>query len=374
MAGTSKRRRARVRYAVVGAGNIAQEAVLPGFKGAARNSELVALVSSDEKKRQVLGRRYGLEQVGDYDAFEDVLRDSAADAVYIATPNTEHRDFTERAAAAGVHVLCEKPMAASSVDCLAMMEATATAGVRLMIAYRLHFEEANLKALKLVRSGRLGRLVFFEGMLTHQVRGGDIRTRAETGGGTLLDAGIYPINAARALFGEEPVEVVGRTIVDPDQRFEGGVDATAMAVLSFPGGGIASIASSQAASSASYFRLVGEKASLEVDPAFGYATERRHRLTIGKKTTERTFPKVDQFGAEILYFSRCILENREPEPAGLEGLADVQVIEAILESAAKGRTVRIERMEKPRGPRPEQKISLPPVHPPPLVDAPSPKQ
>src|ERR1700750_2088731 len=124
-----------------------------------------------------------------------------------------------------------------------MMDATATAGVKLMIAYRRHIEEANLQALKLIRSGRLGRLLLFEGMLTQQVRAGDIRTRGETGGGTLLDAGIYPLNAARALFGEEPIEVLGQTIVDPDERFDGGVDATAMALLRFPGGGMASIAS-----------------------------------------------------------------------------------------------------------------------------------
>ena len=373
MASHSKRGR-RVRYAVVGAGNIAQEAVLPGFKSAAQNSELVALISSDPKKRQLLGNHYGLMHVGDYDAFEQVLADSAAEVVYITTPNTEHREFTERAAAAGVHVLCEKPMASSSVDCLAMMDATATAGVKLMIAYRLHFEEANLKALRLVRSGRLGRPLLFEGMLTQQVRAGDIRTRSDTGGGTLLDAGIYPINAARALFGQEPVEVLGRTIVDPDERFEGGVDATAMALLSFPEGGIASIASSQAASPVSYFRLVGEKASLEVDPAFGYATAHRLRLTINSKTKEQKFPKADQFGAEILYFSRCIREDRAPEPGGLEGLADVRVIEAILESAAKGRPIRLEPMEKPEGPHPEQRIVLPAVRRPTTIHAPSPKQ
>ena len=373
MANRPKRSR-RVRYGVVGAGNIAQEAVLPGFRGAARNSELVALVSSDPKKRQLLGKRYRLEQVGDYDAFEQVLADSGANAVYIATPNTKHRAFTERAAAAGVHVLCEKPMASSSVDCLAMMEATATAGVKLMIAYRLHFEEANLEALKLVRTGRLGRPLLFEGMLTQQVRAGDIRTRGDTGGGTLLDAGIYPINAARTLFGEEPIEVVGRAVRAPDERFQGGVDATAMALLRFPGDGMASIASSQAASPVSYFRIIGEKGSLEVDPAFGYATERRHRLTIKSKTREQTFPKVDQFGAEILYFSRCILEDRDPEPGGREGLADVRVIEAILESAAKGRPVHLEPVEKLDGPRPEQRIVVPPVRRQETIHAPSPKQ
>jgi len=122
------------------------------------------------------------------------------------------------------------------------------------------------------------------------------------------------------------------------------------------------------------FRVIGERASLEVDPAFGYAAERRHRLTINKKTKEHTFPKSDQFGAELLYFFRCILEDRTPEPRGPEGLADVRVIEAILESAAKGRPVELETVEKPRGSRPEQQIVLPPVERPRVVHAPSPKQ
>jgi predicted dehydrogenase len=355
------KRERRVRYAVVGAGHIAQKAVLPAFAGARRNSELVALISSDPEKRRTLGRLYGLKHVGDYGEFEQVVAAAAVDAVYIATPNTTHREYTERAAQAGLHVLCEKPLAPTAAECRGMIEATSRAAVKLMVAYRLHFDAANLDAVRIVRSGMLGRPLLLEATLTRQARGGDSRTRAELGGGALLDVGIYCVNAARYLFGEEPREVFGHAVIDPDPRFQGGVDATTVALLRFPGGGIASIGSSQAAAPVSWFRLVGEKGSLELQEAFSYVGERKQRLTLDGRTRERTFPGADQFGAEILYFSRCILQDREPEPGGPEGLADVRVMAAILESASRRAPVTLETLPRLTGPTPDQRIVLPPL-------------
>ena len=344
MSRRDKKRETRVRYAVVGAGHIAQKAILPGFAGARRNSELVALISSDPEKRRALGRRYGLKHLGDYGEFEQVVAAAGADAVYIATPNRAHREYTERAARAGLHVLCEKPLASSGEDCRAMIEAVSRAGVKLMVAYRLHFEEANLETLQIVRSGRLGRPMLLEATFTRQASRGDSKT--QVGGGALLDVGIYCVNAARSLFAEDPEEVFGEAVIDPDPRFQGGVDATTVALLRFPGGGIASITSSQTAARVSWFRLVGEKGSLELQQAFSYAGERKRCLTLDGRTRVRTFRAANQFGAEILYFSRCIIENREPEPDGREGLADVRVLEGILESAAARAPVRLESLPR----------------------------
>jgi Predicted dehydrogenases and related proteins len=374
MSRRDKTRGTRVRYAVVGAGHIAQKAVLPAFAGARRNSELVALISSDPEKRQTLGRLYGLEHVGDYGEFEKVVAAAEADAVYVATPNTVHREYTERAARVGLHVLCEKPLAPSAAECRAMIESVSRAGVKLMVAYRLHFEEASLNAVRIVRSGKLGRPLLLDAMLTRQASGGDSRTRADLGGGALRDVGIYCVNAARYLFGAEPTEVFGQAAIDPDPRFRGGVDATTVALLRFPGGGIAFIGSSQAAAPVSSFRLVGEKGILEVGDAFSYAGERKQRLTLDGRTRERTFPRANQFGAELVYFSRCILEDREPEPGGLEGLADVRVMEAILESASARAPVTLGTMPKLSGPTPDQRIVLPPIGRTPGVGAPSPKR
>jgi predicted dehydrogenase len=287
-----------------------------------------------------------------------VVAAAGADAVYIATPNRAHREYTERAARAGLHVLCEKPLASSGEDCRAMIEAVSRAGVKLMVAYRLHFEEANLEALQIVRSGRLGRPRLLEATFTRQASRGDSRT--QVGGGALLDVGIYCVNAARSLFAEDPEEVFGEALIDPDPRFQGGVDATTVALLRFPGGGIASITASQTAAPVSWFRLVGEKGSLELQQAFSYAGERKRCLTLDGRTRVRTFRAANQFGAEILYFSRGILENREPEPDGREGLADVRVLEGILESAAARAPVRLESVPGRRGPTPDQRIVLSP--------------
>ncbi|RKH64149.1 Gfo/Idh/MocA family protein [Corallococcus llansteffanensis] len=366
--GTSR----RVRYAVVGAGNLAQVAILPAFQHAQENSELVAIISSDKEKRAALQRQYGVEHVGDYGAYEQVLRESRADAVYLVLPNTMHRAFTERAARVGVHVLCEKPMATSVEDCEAMIRVTNDNDVKLMIAYRLHFEEANLHAIELVRSGKLGDPRMFGALLTQQVRKGDIRTRVDLGGGALLDEGPYPINAARYLFRDEPREVFAYTS-GGDGRFHG-VDATAFALMRFPNGRVAQFGISHEASAVSSYRLVGTEGDLLVQHGFGYGTDIEHRLTVGGKTETRTFKNSDQFAPELIYFSRCVLEDQEPEPNGIEGLADVRVIVALQESARTGQPVKLSPFEKPRRPTLEQLIVKPPVEPPEPVNAPAPTQ
>ena len=149
-------------------------AVLPAF-GHAENSELTALISDDPEKLEKLGRRYKVKGRYSYDQFDECLRSGVVDAVYIALPNHLHREYTERAARAGVHVLCEKPMAVTEEDCLAMIRAAEENGVKLMVAYRLHFEEANLKAIELVQGGRLGEPRLFDSVFTMQVKPGDIR-------------------------------------------------------------------------------------------------------------------------------------------------------------------------------------------------------
>src|SRR5258705_13495213 len=123
-----------------------------------------------------------------------------------------HADYTIRAARAGVHVLCEKPMAVTSAECRRMIAACRTAEVKLMIAYRLHFETLNLSAIDLARGGRLGELKFFNSSFSMTVRRGDIRTRRACGGGTLYDIGVYSINAARNLFRPEPTPVAAVSV------------------------------------------------------------------------------------------------------------------------------------------------------------------
>jgi len=167
-----RRGSSKVRYAVVGLGHISQVAVLPAFANAS-NSELVALVSGDGEKLKKLGKKYSLEHLYPYKDYSRVL--SNVDAVYLALPNHLHREYAVRAAKAGVHVLCEKPMAVTADECKEMIEAAEQTDVKLMIAYRLHFEAANLEAIRLVKKGRLGDVRFFTSEFAQNVVPDNVR-------------------------------------------------------------------------------------------------------------------------------------------------------------------------------------------------------
>jgi glucose-fructose oxidoreductase len=359
----------RIRYAVVGQGYISQVAVLPAFAHARKNSQLVALFSDDRDKLGKLGRKHKVEHLFDYDDFEGGLAEAEVDAVYIALPNHMHRAFTERAARAGVHVLCEKPMALTVEDCQAMIDATRTAGVRLMIGYRLHFQKANLKAVELVESGRLGRPRFFSSDFSMQVRDEDnIRLDREKGGGTLWDIGIYCINAARYLFREEPEQVFATTANNGEARFREVEEMTSV-VMKFPGDRLATFTCSFGAADTATYRLVGTEGDLCLDSAYEYAEGMTMWVTVKGKTQEKTFPQQDQFAPELLHFSECVLEGKEPGPSGREGLADVRVILALYESARRGRPVDLEDFDPGQRPEPDQEIDRPAVKEPQLVKA-----
>lgn len=360
-------RRRQIRYAVVGLGHIAQVAVLPAFAHASRNSRLTALVSDDAKKQKELSRRYKIDLVYSYDQYEDCLRSGEIDAVYIALPNSMHADYSVRAAVAGVHVLCEKPMAVTEKECEAMIQAAHQNKVKLMIAYRLHFEEANLKAIALVKSGKLGKPRIFNSLFGLQVREGNIRTQAELGGGTLYDLGIYCINAARYLFQAEPTEVFAYTASRSDRRFRE-IDEMTAGVLRFPEDRIASFTSSFGITDVASYEIIGTKGMLRLDPAYEYMMALKHLLTINGKTTTRTFPKRDQFAPELLYFSDCILKNIEPEPSGEEGLQDVRIVRALYRSAETGRPVEIAPVRIKKRPQLKQEKRRPPVAKPPLIN------
>jgi glucose-fructose oxidoreductase len=353
-----------IRYAVVGLGHIAQVAVLPAFGHARRNSRLAALVSDDPTKQKKLARKYRVEGTFSYEDYDDCLEQ--VDAVYIALPNSMHAEYTIRAAEAGVHVLCEKPMAVTVEECQRMIDACERAGVKLMIAYRLHFEEINLKAVDLVRRGRIGDPKFFNSSFSMTVRKGDIRTRPETGGGTLYDIGVYCINAARYLFRAEPTEVMAISVNSGAARTRQ-IDESTGAVMRFEGDRVAAFITSFNASDVASYRVVGTKGQLHVNPAYEYAEGLAYELTVNGKTTRKRIGKRDQFAPELLYFSECILKDREPEPSGDEGLQDVRIVQALYESAGTGRAVSIAPFTPSKRPTGRQRIVRPGVQEPELV-------
>jgi predicted dehydrogenase len=366
----------KIRYAVVGLGYISQVAVLPGFAHAEENSELVALVSGDADKLKSLAKKYKVPRRYTYEQFGDCLQSGDVDAVYIALPNSMHRHYAETAARAGVHVLCEKPMAMTEHECEEMIEAAKHGNVKLMIAYRLHFERGNLSAIETIREDKIGDPRIFNSVFCQQVTPANTRLQSELGGGPIYDVGVYCINAARYLFGAEPYEAFAfsaRARDVQDDRFREVPEMTA-GILRFPHERLAQFVCSFGASDRSEYEVVGTKGVLRMNPAYEMVGDLRCEITVDGKTQKSTYKKRDQFGPELAYFSQCILENREPEPNGLEGLADVRIINALLESANHGKPVEIKPIESKQRPTVGQEIHKPAVEKPPLVKAQAPSQ
>ena len=353
-----------VRYAVVGLGHIAQVAMLPAFAHARRNSRITALVSDDRAKLRQLASRYRVEHTFSYDDYDACLEQ--VDAVYIALPNSMHAEYTIRAARAGVHVLCEKPMAVTVEECRRMIAACRRHRVRLMVAYRLHFEEINLRVVDLVRRGRIGEPKFFNSSFSMTVRPGDIRTKRDMGGGSLYDIGVYCINAARYLFRAEPRQVTAISVNNGGAKLAE-IDESTGALLRFEGERVAAFVTSFNATDVASYRIVGSKGHVHVEPAYEYAEGLEYELTIDGKTTRKRIGKRDQFAPQLLYFSDCILNNREPEPSGEEGMQDVRIVQALYKSAKTGRAVTIPPFTKTKRPSGRQRISRPGVRKPALV-------
>lgn len=349
-----------IRYAVVGLGHIAQVAVLPAFKNAKSNSELVAIVSGDPEKLKAIGDEYGIAKRYLYSEFEQCLRSGDIDAIYIATPNFYHRNIMETAAKYGVHVLCEKPMAVTTEDCLSMINEADKNDALLMIAYRLHFEAANLEAIKMAQSKRIGDLKVFNSVFTMQVKDhNNIRLEeTEKGGGPLYDIGIYCINAARYLFKSEPIEVFAMSANSKDSRFKK-TDESISCIMKFSEGRIANFSISFGSFPAADYDLVGTKGRIRLEKAYEYAKPISMKIYEDKKVITKKYPKRDQFAPEIIYFSDCIQKKKKPEPSGEEGLADIKIIEALLLSIDLGSPITLDEINKKTRPNEHQKITRP---------------
>jgi predicted dehydrogenase len=362
--------RSKVRYAVVGLGHIAQVAVLPAFKSA-RNSEIFALVSGDSRKRETLAKKYRVAHACSYENYDQIL--SLVDAVYLALPNHLHKEYAVRAAEKGVHVLCEKPMAVTEEECEAMITAAEENRVKLMVAYRLHFEKGNLDAIRTVKTGRLGNPRIFNSEFAQQVKANNVRVTepVSRGGGPVYDMGVYCINAARYLFGSEATKVLAVSASNKDVRFRK-VEEMMSAILYFPDERLASFTCSFGAADISRYTVVGTKGVLNSDPAYEYAMDIEQEVSVAGKKSKRKYAKRDQFAAEISYFSDCIVKNRVPEPSGLEGLADVRIVRALYESVRTGAAVGLPPFANKKKPSIVQEIHRPAHGKPKTVNAKSP--
>ena len=356
----------KVRYAVVGAGWISQAAFLPGVDHT-ENSEVVALVTSDDLKAQKVGELYGIKQTFTYDEYDQMLHSGEVDAVYLATPNFDHVELAVLTLNAGLHLLLEKPMAVSVAECEQIIAASKKSGAKLMIAYRLHHEPGTLSALHLVRSHKLGKVRFFNSSFSQQVSGQNHRAKHGFWAGPVTDMGPYPLNAVRNLFGAEPVEVFATGVISDPQRFA--FEDTVSVTLKFEDARMATFTVSYTGGDVDDYRVVGEFGDIFVQPAYQVGTKIEYIATVQKARTHESFPKTDHFGGELKYFSDCILQDKQPEADGEEGMLDVRVFEAIEKSLKTGEVQRLAPYHRSKRPVADQVEELTAVKEPKLVHA-----
>jgi predicted dehydrogenase len=324
----------RIGYAVVGLGRIAEFAVLPAFAHS-KKSKLVAVVSGDPKKARRLAAKFQAAGHYTYDDYGRCLKDDRVHAVYIATTNGTHAEYTIRAAEAGKHVLCEKPMSNTVEECRAMIDACRRHRVRLMIAYRKYFEPASLALKKLVDAGKLGRLKIIHSAFTIFLPKNAPAwhlSQKQAGGGALMDLGVYCVNTICWLAGLQPLEVSATaSTVDPARFKE--VEESIAFQLTFPEGLIAQASASFGAAQASFLHVHGERGWAALDPAYAYDDGRRLFGEIGGRWFDSRFKPMDEFVLELDAFADCIRRGRDPEPDGRQGLQDVAVMQAIYRAA-----------------------------------------
>ena len=359
----------KVRYAVVGLGDISQEAMLPGIAHTG-NSELTALVTADAEKAKAVGRRYGVTDTYTYEQFPELLASGKIDAIYLATPNWRHAEFAIPALQAGVHVLAEKPLEISTAKCREIIAAQITSSAKLMVAYRLHFEPATLAIVDRIRSGDLGDIVLFTSAFAQMVDPANHRATSGDLAGPVMDMGPYPVNAARAVFSAEPTEIVSATgSRHPEAKLGDFLDTVAV-TLRFPGGKLAQFVLSYAANALDIYSVIGTKGSIQASPGYTYGKPLEQFVTIGQTKSHESFKATDQFGGELKYFSDCIINGTDPEPDGEEGFADVRVLEGIIEALSTGGPVQLAPFVRSRRiDTAAQAETLPPRSPPTPVHA-----
>ena len=335
----------KIGYAMVGLGSYGLGVILPQFANC-QYSRVTALVSGDPAKARAAAQRYGVPErsVYSYDSFDQIRDNPDVDVVYVVLPNAMHMEYTVRAARAGKHVMCEKPMAVSAAECETMIAACKAAGRKLMIGYRCHFEPFNLEAMRLSKTGAAGRrryIVSEHGFVQRDPSKWRLK-KALAGGGSLMDMGIYSLQAARYMTGEEPTAVNARESTDrSDPRFHEVEDMMEW-TLNFPSGVIGQCMSMYSANQ-NHILLMGDGGRIELEPATRYDG---NHMWIGRDGREQEItpppgPGKTQFSGQLDHMSRCVLTGAEPIVSGQEGLRDLRIIEAIYRSAREGRTIKL---------------------------------
>jgi predicted dehydrogenase len=335
--------REKVGFAVVGLGTIAKSSVLPAFSKC-RRARLIALVGRDKEKAGALAKKFRAMATYESAQFAQCVADPAISAVYIATPPGEHLSFALQAAKAGKHILCEKPLAATVDQAAKMVEACRESGVLLMTAYRKYFEPSTLYLKKLIRDGALGRIdVIHTSFSELHVPGVSLDWLLDpqlAGGGPLMDLGVYCVNTARWLAGEDPIAVTAQAWRNDSERFRH-VEEGISFRMQFPGGLVVQGSSSYGAALSSFVFIQGTKGWVCLTPAFPFDEERWLIGKIAGRALVKKFKVVDEFAPEIDAFAEAVQKKQPVEPDGVQGLRDMQIMHAIYEAAKQQKSVAI---------------------------------
>lgn len=307
-----------------------------------KRAKLAGLISGTPSKVKSWQGKYSIPEKNcyTYETFDAIKDNPDIDAVYVITPNALHHDQVLRVAKAGKHVICEKPMAINAKEGQSMVNACKAANVKLLIGYRMHFEPKTLEIIRQRNAGDFGKVLFFQGLSGFRI--GDPNqwrlNKALAGGGAMMDIGIYSINGARYMVGEEPIWVTAQETKTDTQKFKEGVDETITFQLGFPGGAIASCLSTYTMNNLDKFFVNGDKGFGELQPSTGYGPI-QGRTNKG----ELTHPHVTHQTVQMDEMAGIILDGKKPivPVDGEEGLKDMKIIDAIFEAVKTGKRVEL---------------------------------
>ena len=329
-----------LRVAIMGLGSYGTR-VADAMQACAK-AKLVGVISGTPAKIKNWQSKYNIPAGNcyNYENFDLIKDNSEIDAVYVITPNALHHDQVIRLAKAGKHVICEKPMAINAQEGQEMIAACKAAGVQLLIGYRMHFEANTMDIVKKQRAGEFGKTLFFQG-LSGFVIGDPSQWRlkkALSGGGAMMDIGIYSINGARYLLGEDPIWVTAQETKTDPIKFGEGIDETITFQMGFPSGATASCLSTYSLNYLDKFFLNGTKGFAEMQPSTGYGPikARTHSGPLEHSHVTHQTTQMDEMAA-------IILDGKQPliPVDGEEGLKDMRIVDAIYQAVKTGQKVSI---------------------------------
>lgn len=332
-----------VRYAVIGLGKFACGKILPSM-AAAKNSEIVGLVSGSKEKLARVGEEYQAAYRYTYDTFDECLTNPQIDAVCIVLPNALHEEYAIRAAEAGKHVFCEKPLSIHPDSAERIVLAAKKANVKLMTAYRMHFESTNLELKEKIRAQTFGsiRQIYSNLSTIPDPSNWRVASRALAGGGALFDIGIYSLNNISWLLGEMPEMVEAYTWSTNLDIFKE-IEENITFQMRFKNGLQVQCQASYGVASYSQIFVGGEKGWMELTRIYSYHEDPLYRFYSNEtgKLEEKKIQRNNEVQAEIEHFSKCVQQNKDPEPSGEEGWRDHKLMEALYESARLKQAVKI---------------------------------